>query len=225
MATIADSDGRISLDVEDDEAVFIRRDKLIQANGRVLVSVGIPAPLNAVIARVVNSCYLMQRISSNMDGGSITVTCPGGKGLLVVTLSENERSVVSFSHVVGFSDGLRLTTFANLSVAAFACDRNFATIAEGPGTLLIETNGNHVIHREGPIVVDPDQLVAWDPNTAFHLDRVHSLTDLYLNRVRVSCFLSGGMLPLVVDSVPRKESSAVNPLLAFLKSVYWPRLH
>ena len=167
----------------------------------------------------------MQKITTDANGGHVVLTSPGGKQLVRIELSDNDRIAVSFSHVVGFSKHLRASSFANLSVAAFACDRNFVTIVSGPGLLVLETNGNHLVHKSGNVKLDPDQLIAWDPATRFCLDKIHGLTDLYLNRVRISCMLTSDMLPLIVDSTPKKGSTFGIPLWAFLKSVYWPRLY
>ncbi|MFN7840492.1 MAG: hypothetical protein ACK5N9_02120, partial [Pirellula sp.] len=64
------------------------------------------------------------------------------------------------------------------------------TIASGPGILLLETNGNHYIHTTGVVVLEPDQLVAWDPTMRFRLNKILGLADLYLNRMRISCTLT-----------------------------------
>jgi uncharacterized protein (AIM24 family) len=225
MAVFLDGGGKLTLSIGASHVLYIRRDKMIQTDGTVRISAAIPSPYNAVLARLMNGAYAMQCITSNAKGGRVTLTCPGGLQLIGLRLSHGERLVVSFSHVVGFSKRPRFVSFANLSVAAFACDRNFATIAEGPGVIVLETHGNHVVHQSGKVVLDPDQLIAWDPSTKFKFDKIHSLTDLYLNRLRVSCQLDSGVLPLILDSAPKKGSTATNPLVGFLRSVYWPRFH
>jgi uncharacterized protein (AIM24 family) len=225
MAQILDSGGRITMVVQKSHAIFIRRDKMIQSEGTVNVSVAMPSPQHATIARLLNNAFVMQKITTDTNGGRVVLTCPGGRQLIGIRLSKDDRLAISFSHVVGFSKCPRFASFANLSVAAFACDRNFATIASGPGILLLETNGNHVVHTNGTIVLDPDQLIAWDPAMRFRLDRIHGLSDLYLNRVRISCTVTPELLPLIVDSAPKKGATSVNPLWGFLKSVYWPRFH
>jgi len=225
MAEILDSGGRIHMTVGKSHALFIRRDKIIQSDGTVNVSVAVPSPQQATAARLLNNAFVMQKLTTDDHGGRVVLTCPGGKQLVGIRLSNNDKLAISFSHIVGFSKRPRFASFANLSVAAFACDRNFATIACGPGILVLETNGNHVVHTSGTVVLDPDQLIAWDPAIRFRLDKIHGLTDLYLNRVRISCTLSQELLPLIVDSTPKKGSTSVNPLWGFLKSVYWPRFH
>lgn len=225
MAEILDSGGTITMVVQKSHAIFIRRDKMIQSEGTVNVSVAMPSPQQATIARILNNAFVMQKITTDANGGRVVLTCPGGRQLIGIRMSKDDRLAISFSHVVGFSKRPRFASFANLSVAAFACDRNFATIASGPGILVLETNGNHVVHTDGTVVLDSDQLIAWDPAMRFRLDKIHGLTDLYLNRVRISCTLTPELLPLIVDSAPKKGATSVNPLWGFLKSVYWPRFH
>ncbi len=225
MVEILDSGGKLSLALNAFESLYIRRDKMIQSDGAISVSVAMPFPHNATITRLLNNAFVMQKISTSANGGRAALTCPGGRQLVMIQLSVSDRLAVSFSHIIGFSEHIRFASFANLSVAAFACDRNFTTIVSGPGTLLLETNGNHVVHLNGTIVLDPDQLIAWDPATRFCLDKIHGLTDLYLNRVRMSCHLTNELLPLIVDSAPKKGATSVNLLWEFLKSVYWPRFH
>lgn len=225
MAVILDSGGKITLQVGKSHALFLRRDKMIQSEGTISLSVSIPSPFHATIARAINGALLMQKVTTDGNGGRITLTCPGGKQLIGIKLGVNDKLAVSFSHIVGFSKRPRFASFANLSVAAFACDRNFATIANGPGLLILETNGNHVVHEAGTVVLDPDQLIAWDPTTRFRLDKINGITDLYLNRVRISCTIEDGVLPLIADSKTKNGSTSTNPLFGFLKSVYWPRFH
>lgn len=225
MAELLDSGGTVTMVVKKPDSIYIRRDKMIQSEGTVRLSVSIPSPQSATIARLLNNAFVMQEITADENGGRATLSCSGGKQLISIRLSRDDRLAVSFSHVVGFSKRPQFESFANLSVAAFACDRNFATIASGPGIIVLETNGNHIVHTSETVAIDPDQLVAWDPAMRFRLDEIHGLTNLYMNRVRVSCTLTPELLPLIVDSAPKKGSTSANPLWGFLKSVYWPRFH
>jgi uncharacterized protein (AIM24 family) len=223
MAEIIDIGGKITISLSNSESIYIRRDKMIQSEGAVRVSVATPSPQKATIARLLNHLFFMQKIDTDRSGGHITLTCNSGKQLIEIRLSHEEQLAVCFSHLIAFSSRIHFASFANLSLAAFACDRNFSTIVRGPGRLLLETNGNHVLYEDGQVVMDPSQLVAWDPKTRFHLDQIHSLTDLYLNRLRISCSLNKELFPLILDSAPRTGVTNANPLIDNLKAVYWPR--
>jgi uncharacterized protein (AIM24 family) len=225
MPEIIDCGGKISIKIDESKNLFVRRDKMIQSDGMVRIGIALPSPQQATIARLINNLFWMQRITAGQAKGTITLTCPGGKRLIAIGLAHNERLAISFSHLVGFSKKPRFVSFANLSVAAFACDRNFATVVHGPTQLILESDGNHNTHTVGQVVLDPDQLIAWDPSTRFRLDKIHNVTDLYLNRVRISCTLTTELMPIIADSASKPGSNSTNPLLGFMKSVYWPRLH
>lgn len=226
MASMVDAGGKLNVSVRQDESLCVRRDRPIQANAGTRVGPCIPAFASAALARLQSGNYYMQRVSaSGPDESSVTISCPGGKQLIAIGLSAGEQLAVSFAHVIGHTQQMRFQTFANLSVAAFACDRNFITIADGPGTIYVESNGNHSVYRTGETVFNPNQLIAWDPKLRFKLDRVHDVAELYLNSIRVSCKMDPDFVPLLVDSMPMVGPVASNPLLSILKSIYWPRFH
>ena len=223
MANILDAGGKLILPLAKSDTLYIRRDKIVQSEGVVDVSFSVPRLHQAFVARALNGTLAMHKVTSERDG-KIILSCSGGRQLVALYLKKNERLSVVVAFIVGFSRGPRFESFANLSVAAFACDRNFSTVVHGPGLVLLETSGNHAIHTNGNVMLDPGQLIAWDPETPFTLDKVNGLADLYFNRIRVTCNIGPRHLPIVADSVPRHDGAA-SPLWSFLKSVYIPRLY
>lgn len=224
MIEALDSGGKISLEIGRRDSLYVRRDKLIQGDRSTRVSVSVPAPFSAAAARLFRKSYVMQRVSTKGgQSGRIHLTCPGGKQFVALRLSGADTLSVSLSHVVAYSRGIQFASMANLSIAAFACDRNFTTTVTGTGMVVFETSGNHQIHTSGSCVFDPNQLVAWNADATFTLDEVHSVTDLYFNRVRISCEVGRQGAPLIIDSVPKSGAVSANPLLGFIRSIYLPK--
>ena len=223
MADILENGGRITAKLQPGHALFVRRDMSVQSTTRVKQSVTAPVPLQATLPRFIHNSLFLLRVTTEYSHSRVVITCPGGRQLISIRLAKNECMAVSLPHLVAFTK-TRFTGCANFSLAAFACDRNFSTIVHGPGLVILETNGNHIMHKSGTVTTSPDQLVVWDPCLRFRLDRVHDLTDLYFNRMRISCEVNS-KLPLIVDSVAKKGRPNSNPLFEFLKSVYLPRFH
>ena len=62
MAEIIDIGGKLTINVTDSEATYIRRDKMIQSEGAIRVSIATPSPQKATIARLLNHLFFMQKI-------------------------------------------------------------------------------------------------------------------------------------------------------------------
>ena len=227
MISVLRSGGTTMVPCTRKQRIYIRHDKEIHSDPTSLVTTGVPRPGQATFSRIIKNSFLMQEVSikSSEIHGTFEIKCLGGKELILLELEANDRLTVNFTHLIGFSESLKFKSCANLSVTAFACDRNFVSIAQGPGFAILETHGNYTIHRDSTIVIDPELLIAWDPRTRFRLSGVHRWRDIYFNRLRVSCNLTPGLSPLIIDSKSINPRTSANPLLRMIKSVYLPRLN
>lgn len=215
-----------SLQVSQAQHWYLRRNKSPTLDAGIHESVSLPSPLDCVGGRLLNGSYLMQRVYSEGGSGAVGVSCSHSRRLLRIELEDDECVCFNAKFLVGFSSGVRLRSYLNLSLAAFGCDQNFVCTARRRertlASLLFEANGEPECPSSRGGTFDPSRLIAWDSRVGFKFSKLQTLFDAYLTRPRVDGEWYGFRYGIVLDADHGQSGTSMGSLWRMIRSVYLP---
>lgn len=200
------------------KSLYVSRDKEPNISHDYIRTVALPAPVSALLGRILHFIWLVNHYIAPGDQGRMELNAAQGRKLVRVTLAEGETVSFKVKYLVAWSDTVRIRTRVNLSVVHLATKMMLVQRATGPGNLVFEVSGSPVEIGSHSGQFAADRLVVWDDSCSFDVRGAYSLPDLYLNSPLVS--VCDPQSTGVLDSDLRNDR--VPALLSMIKRFYAP---
>lgn len=199
---------------------YIARCKAPQTDITTRRSVHIPAPMSAIIGRVLHGNWLINSYS-NTDAAaasSIKLTAARGRRLVAIHLDEKEEVSFKIHNLVFWTSRIAIRTRINLSMRHLACKMAFVQVATGPGTIILEVSGDPCLSDNHGTFLPPSRLIAWSADALFKIEKVSTILDLYFNEPQLQLISESAC---IIDSDDGEHRGTRN-LFAFIKRLYVP---
>jgi hypothetical protein len=110
--------------------------------------ISFPQFFKCFIARVFTGNLGLDKIDMSEQQQMATFSQEGGREFVEYKLKKGEKCVFMFKSFVGMSSTIKLRTEYSFQLPAFLFERIRFRVAEGPGTLILKTNGGCTISPE-----------------------------------------------------------------------------
>jgi len=107
----------------------------------------IPKPFTAMLSRLMNRTWRMQRIDLGKRGNAVGLTLPPPACLVEWTLRRDECVIFHPAHFAGFSEGTRIKRVISFNLANVIFGRAINHCAMGQGVLLLRTHTTAIVPR------------------------------------------------------------------------------
>lgn len=157
----------------------------------------LPHKAKAVFSRIRNGRYSLDHAE---PGVALLFSAGSGKRFVSWSLQEGEEVVVNLANLAAIEASVDLRTRLSLKLTTIPFGRLFYTVAKGPGTIVLISEGQPARgpnHEEFLGGYDLDGFVAWSLESNFSLVQGMSFADIYINGVRAKLEYGSA----VVDSV------------------------
>jgi uncharacterized protein (AIM24 family) len=218
-------EGLITVPIPERDVLVVKNSKSLVLNGSARQGVWVHNFLDAPVGRFFHRLYFCQYVRAKGTDATATISSSNGRRLIHFHLPESEVIAINLAYLVAFTKSIRIRTYGNFSIPAFACDLNILSVFQGPGDIVLETSGNHEYKGNEKSSFSPKSLVAWDPSIQFNLGCVDGPTDLYFHPVRLACKNDARNKDLIVDNgFDDNKSFAIGGFIRHAFSWIFPRI-
>lgn len=145
-----------------------------------------PHMFTCLIPRIRWGLYRLRHYRAVDRDEDLTYTGGSGAYFIQVRIADEERLCVDLSHLVGFSDQVRLKVRWTSRLSAMLLGRIGYVIASGPGTIVMKATGPPEVLKDVKPSAETNKhfdatcLIAWEPSSQFAIGASGKLLDVYL---------------------------------------------
>lgn len=110
-------------------------------------SARVPMPFKALVSRILNRAWRMQKVDLAQATKVSGLTMPPPASLVEWTLRSEEQVVFEWSHFVGMSSTVRIKRLLSFNLANLIFGRAMVHYAQGPGVLILKTDATAILPR------------------------------------------------------------------------------
>lgn len=153
----------------------------------------IPQPTTALIARLFNGCYAMNKIKMGEGRTDVEFNAAIGIEFVEWNLAEGESVVFRLADFVGITEDVKLKRIYSLRMESLLLGHIFFTTATGPGKLILRSKGNVMITggKEEPSLarsIPQHRMIAWQQTSRFHVESELNIADVFFSGVYLQPF-------------------------------------
>lgn len=147
----------------------------------------IPQWRSAALARIGSKTFAMNKVDMNKGEGPVDFRSMGGAEFVEWEIQDGEEVVFKLKNFVAMSESVRLKRKISLRLTSLLVGRIFFTIAEGPGKLILMTDGKPITSGDPKAAssVATNRIVAWQKNTLFNVQSELNLVDVFLSGIHL----------------------------------------
>jgi len=145
----------------------------------------VPQKKAAVLARLFTRNYAMNHIIMEGRNQTVDFRAIGSNEFVEWDLSEGEEVIFHFSNFVGMTQNVQLSATISLRLTSLLMGRFIFTTAQGPGKLILLTQGEPVISGDpkAESSVATSRILAWHKNTRFHVESELNILDVFMSGI------------------------------------------
>ena len=147
----------------------------------------IPQWRSALLARLRSKTFAMNKVDMSKGEGAVYFRSMGGAEFVEWKIQEGEEVVFKLKNFVAMSESVHLTRKISLRLTSLLMGRIFFTIAKGPGTLVLLTDGKPITSEESKAStsVSTNRIVAWQKNATFNVQSELNVVDVFLSGIHL----------------------------------------
>lgn len=179
----------------------------------------IPQWRSAVLARLRSKTFSMNKVDMRKGEGAVYFRSMGGAEFVEWEIKEGEEVVFQLKNFVAMSESVKLTRKISLRLTSLLVGRIFFTIAKGPGTLVLMTDGKPITNEEpkASSSVATNRIVAWQKNGLFNVLSELNPVDVFLSGIH----LKKNEEDLIIIDADMKGGSQTG-IVTFIKAFILP---
>ncbi len=196
---------------------FVRRG---QSNKNIKRDISWPQWNRMIFRRLATRMFALYREDwSRAHGEKFVKTTKGGE-FVEWQLAKGQRIIFQLGNLAAFSDSIILRSLWSFRLSHFIFGRVLFSSAEGPGMILLRTNGEPHIGQEGERFIlgaAPNEHIAFDLGTDFLVNSDLKLKNIYFSDIEV---VANDSPRVVVDVMP--EQSITGGAARFIRAFFIP---
>jgi uncharacterized protein (AIM24 family) len=169
--------------------------------------------------------YLVKevRVQDAKKDAYIDLSPSYGKRILALELGNQEVFNIKLSSMIGFSQGLTMSSSADIGLPSLILKKVLFQSIAGPGVCLVELSGRPTwaCGEAQHISFHTDRLIAWSNDVEFELKCGERRMDLYLDSFYLSTVCKSAGQSVLLDS-DREQATPTKSLIRFIRGVLSP---
>jgi hypothetical protein len=149
-------------------------------------AISVPQKFSCAMARLVNRTYILNAFKVTA-GKPAQFTIAAGRNFVRWRLGADETVVFHWRDFVAASTSITFLTRVNLRLPALFLGRVLFTCAEGPGDVILATEGPPITRRDAAskLAQPVDRLIAYRTDTEFNVVAMINFANILLNGVHI----------------------------------------
>ncbi len=196
---------------------FVRRG---QSNKNIKRDISWPQWNRMIFRRLASRMFALYREDWSRDHGEKFVKTTKGGEFVEWQLAAGQRVVIQIRNLAAFSETVKLRSLWSFRLSHFIFGRVLFSSIEGPGMILLRTNGEPHIGTEGDRFIlgaAPNEHIAFDLATDFLVNSDLKLKNMYFSDIEV---VANDSPRVVVDVMP--EHSFTGGAARFIRAFFIP---
>jgi len=185
-------------------------------------------PLSAPFGRILKGCYFFFNKGTHrkQSNNPMSFSQSEGKSIIDWRMKEGEEVVFHYRNFFGASDNIKLKTTISLRLPTLLLGRfvfHSAYCTDGPGKLLLITNGQVVEDQSMIDSTTLDRLIAYNKHTRFKVDSERTIRSVFMDGYTIVRLKEEGRPPglMLVEAISSSHSM-LSGSLRFVKSLLMP---
>ena len=205
-----------TIPASDNQTYYISR--IFEPSGRP-PSFSIPYRSTSILPRLKSRRYTMNRVNMKGKGSSVRFRAIGSCEFVEWAIKEGEEVVFDYKNFVAISGTVKLKSVRNLRITTLILGKLFYKVAQGPGKLILMTQGRPIASGEqsSNASVPQNRILAWNVGTKFDIDTEMRLGDIYLSGFYLQK-MPGDLV--LIDADARGKANL--GLIQYVKGLIWP---
>jgi len=146
--------------------------------------ISLPQFSSCIFRRFFNKAYFLDKVDMKDFNTMTTFSQKGGREFVEYSLKKNEKCVFHFRNFVGIESTVNLKTEYNFQLPSFLFEKVRFSVAEGPGKLILSSNGNTTITPESGSKrgISLDRIIGFQKSTQFAVESNLEIADVFFSK-------------------------------------------